>query len=500
MNSAQNKSIFASRLLTGLILAVGVAGVIALGYMTSDAHSLVAVIGLLFLLVTAYCYLHFPHRFIMAFGVFILCQKLLKLNAGRINPLYGTMVGYVDEVVVLWLFILFLFRQSLSRSTFARTGLGIPLLGFALAGILSSLIGHIPAWIVGVQLLLYLKGFIFFYIVLHLSNNPRILRTYIRFFAGVGIIILTLGIIDLVNPYWFRAVIGNEINVGLRFGLPSTKSIFTHPGDFGWFMAFLTLYGFSYYMIFNRNIYLVFGLIFSLGSFLSMRRRNLAGIFTGLIVGVWKQPKVEKVRAGVILGAIVALFIVLAWSTIEMLYTDLMEGYVANRHPREEARNVLYIGSFQIARDYFPLGVGLGRYGSWMSAVSYSPIYREYRMNEVYGLTPDNPSFATDTFWPAVLGETGVLGLIFYIWICLRFLLFLNREIKECEKPYVKAFLLGTFLVFIESLIESPASAVYTGGPMVYFIFGILGLSYATNRTQPSPPARATYLTADYAD
>ncbi len=43
-----------------------------------------------------------------------------------------------------------------------------------------------------------------------------------------------------------------------------------------------------------------------------------------------------------------ALFIVLAWSTIEMLYTDLMEGYVSTRHPREEARNVLYIGSFEI--------------------------------------------------------------------------------------------------------------------------------------------------------
>jgi len=466
-------------LLTGIILGGVVAGVIALGYITSDNHSLVAAIGLLLLLITAYLYHHFPHWFLMAFGAFVLLQKLLKLNADQINPLYGTMVGYLDEIIIIWLFILFLFRQSLSRSTFARTGLAIPLIGFSLAGILSSLIGHVPVWIAGIQLLLYLKGFLFFYIILHLPSSPRILQSYIRFFACVGIIVLGLGIVDLINPYWFRAITGNEINVGLRFGLPSTKSIFTHPGDFGWFMAFLTLYAFSYYMIFNRSIYLALGLIFSLGSFLSMRRRNLAGIFTGLIFGVWKQPKVEKFRAGVILGAIIALFLVLSWSTIEMLYIDLMEGYVTNRHPREEARNVLYIGGFQIARDYFPLGAGLGRFGSWMSAVDYSPLYREYRMDEVYGLTPDNPNFATDTFWPAILGETGILGLIFYIWIFLRFFLFLNRRVSEEYPPYVKAFLLGTFLVFIESLIESPASAVYIGGPTVYFLFGALGLGYA---------------------
>jgi len=479
MNTSRKKSLLVSKLLIGLILAGGVIGIIALGYMTSEAHSLVAAIGLLFLLITAYCYLHFPHRFMMAFGVFVLCQKLIKLNAARINPFYGTMVGYVDEIVILWLLVLFLSRQALSRSTFARTGLGIPLLGFSLVGILSSLIGHVPPGIAGIQLFLYLKGFVFFYIVLHLPDIPGILRTYIRFFTVVGIIILGLGLVDLVNPYWFRAVTGNEVNVGLRFGLPSTKSIFTHPGDFGWFMAVLTLYSFSYYMVFNRNIYLVFGLIFSLGSFLSMRRRNLAGIFTGLVIGVWKQPRVEKVRAGVILGAIIALFIVLSWSTIEMLYTDLMEGYVTSRHLREEARNVLYVGGFQIALEKFPLGAGLGRFGSWMSAASYSPLYREYRMDEVYGLTPDDPSFATDTFWPAILGETGVLGLIFYIWICLRFLFFFNRRVTEEYPPYVKAFLLGTFLVFIESLIESPASAVYTGGPAIYFIFGSLGLGYA---------------------
>ncbi|MFH1039060.1 MAG: hypothetical protein V1789_10390 [PVC group bacterium] len=482
MNGDLKKSALVSRWPAGLLLAGSVAGLSALAYSISSAAALAAALGLCGLLITAYCYLHFPHRLMMAFGCFAICQNLLQLNAARINPLYGRMIGHADEVFVLWIFLIFLVRQKLSGSAFARTKLGIPLLGFLLAGVCSGLLRHVPAWIMGVQAFLYLKGFVLFYVVLHLPVTPRVLRGYVRFFAFVGILVFALGIIDLVNPYWFRALTGNEINVGFRFGIPSTLSIFTHPGDFGWFMAFLALYGFAYYLTFNRAIYLVLGSLFTVGSFLSMRRRNLAGIFAGLVCGIWKQPKIEKVRAGFILGAVIVLFIVLTWSTIEMLYTDLVEGYVTARHPREEARNVLYVASFQIARAHFPLGVGLGRYGSWMSAFVYSPCYREYRMDQVYGLTPDRPYFATDTFWPAVLGETGVLGLLFYIWIIMRIFFSLNRRVKEDYDPYVRAFLLGTLLILLESLIESPASAVFAGGAEVYFIFGALGIAAAAAR------------------
>lgn len=478
------KKLPATHLPALLLLAAGVSGPILLGYLHSPAASLAAAGGVLFVLVTAYGYLHFPHRLMMVFGGFLLCQNLIQLNLARGNPVFGRMIGHLDELFVLWLFLLFLVRQKLARRSFVRTRLGLPLAGFLLSGLFSGLLRRAPVWLMGIQGILYLKGFLFFYLILHLPVDRRVLNGYIRFFALIGLTVLGLGMIDLVNPYWFRAVTGNVINVGFRFGIPSTLSIFTHPGDFGWFMAFLALYGFAYYLTFNQAVYLLFGSLFALGSFFSLRRRNLAGIFVGLLFGVWKQPKIKKVRAGFILGAASVLFLVLAWSTIEMLYTDLLEGYITTRRPREEARNVLYVVSFQIAGEYFPFGVGLGRYGSWMSAFAYSPWYREYRMDKVYGLTPDRPDFATDTFWPAVLGETGVLGLIFYAWVIASIFASLHRGLKEAADPYLKAFLLGTLLIFIESLVESPASAVYAGGAAVYLIFGALGLAYSAVRTE----------------
>ena len=86
----------------------------------------------------------------------------------------------------------------------------------------------------------------------------------------------------------------------------------------------------------------------------------------------------------------------------------------------------LYKTSALVGRDYFPLGAGLGRYGSWLSREHYSPLYAEYGLNDVRGLAPARPAgdglrarvaapSATDTFWPAILGEMGVIGLIAYL-------------------------------------------------------------------------------------
>ena len=77
-----------------------------------------------------------------------------------------------------------------------------------------------------------------------------------------------------------------------------------------------------------------------------------------------------------------------------------------------QPRVALYAGSVAIARDEFPLGVGMGRYGSQMSREEYSPVYQRYQLHRVFGLREHRPIAVTDTFWPMVLGETGVIGFV----------------------------------------------------------------------------------------
>ena len=35
-----------------------------------------------------------------------------------------------------------------------------------------------------------------------------------------------------------------------------------------------------------------------------------------------------------------------------------------------------------------------------------------YNMENTYGLAPVSPYFICDTMWPAILGETGILGFM----------------------------------------------------------------------------------------
>ena len=51
-----------------------------------------------------------------------------------------------------------------------------------------------------------------------------------------------------------------------------------------------------------------------------------------------------------------------------------------------QARVALYKTSVLVGRDYFPLGAGLGRYGSWLSREHYSPLYVAYDLSDIRGL------------------------------------------------------------------------------------------------------------------
>lgn len=82
------------------------------------------------------------------------------------------------------------------------------------------------------------------------------------------------------------------------------------------------------------------------------------------------------------------------------------------------ARTTFYYTAIKILADYFPLGSGLGSFGSEAAARYYSPLYYKYGVDSVYGMSPldygESSNFLVDTFYP-ILAEFGVIGIILYI-------------------------------------------------------------------------------------
>jgi hypothetical protein len=156
------------------------------------------------------------------------------------------------------------------------------------------------------------------------------------------------------------------------------------------------------------------------------------------------------------------------------------------------ARVALYQASVLVARDHFPLGAGLGRFGSWMSRTNYSDLYYQYGLDRVYGLSPGFPTFITDTFWPQVLGEVGVVGLIGYAVFLTAVGISLARLYQRVrDMPVVAAVVLGAGMILAQTLVESLASPIFNSPPQVYLIMLVLGgvLGWQGRETVGAPGA-----------
>lgn len=79
------------------------------------------------------------------------------------------------------------------------------------------------------------------------------------------------------------------------------------------------------------------------------------------------------------------------------------------------ARSLLMQAGVDIAFNCFPFGSGFASFATYMSGAYYSPLYYEYGLNSVWGLMPANPSFVSDSFWPAVIAQFGFFGTLLLI-------------------------------------------------------------------------------------
>ena len=248
---------------------------------------------------------------------------------------------------------------------------------------------------------------------------------------------------------------------------------------------------------------LVFALVFSVGTILSARRRAILAIAAGLAAGLGvdlfagRREAIARVRRWIpsTVGLVVLSVAFLpAFAGLYQLTLDRYDpGLIVTGQPGvvmlpggqvedpgevsvAPARFALYQTSVVIARDHFPLGAGLGRFGSWMSRQEYSDVYARYGLDQVFGLSKANPQFITDTFWPQILGETGVLGLIGYVaFLAALGYQLVQTYLRSQASPAATAVVLAAIMVLVQTLVESLASPVFNSPPQVYLIMGTIG-------------------------
>ncbi len=441
-------------------------------------------------------YLRWPRPALITFALFLLTYDSFAhwLNAGVHN---------IDELVIPGLVVIAAWRERPWRKKIFEPWRDGAMLAVLVLAVVSSLVNAVPltTWLVG--LLLLVKSVAFLHVVLwHDWSTDHVRQAAATTFA-FAIAVLAIGLLEAIVGPQLRDAMGLPRLADVRGQFPGVSSVLLFVVLFSWFTAFVALFLFAYYLVYRRLWLLIAALAFGAGTFLSGRRRALVGLVAALLGGAIVQlalgvARRTLVRVWLPIGAVaLALVLVFSPGLIDLAKQTVIEyggplpdlsqpngpttpgqiDYV-NGNPRL----LLYATSVEVAHDYFPLGAGLGRYGSPMSRVDFSPLYAHYGLNRIWGLTPDYDAFITDTFWPQILGEVGVFGVVGYLVFLLALGWSLWRATKLLTHPFSHAFALGALMAFIHLAVESLASSMYESPPRIYIAFGAVAIALALAR------------------
>lgn len=385
------------------------------------------------------------------------------------------------------------------------------------AGIASSLLASVPPSIWIPSGLLVLKAIALFYATSWMRIgvlDARIVGGAVLAVAGaIGV----LGLIELLDPVRFQTVLNLPPYADVRGEVSVVRSLFTHPAQYGWITVFASMFLWARFVVLRTWWAVPAALLLNVGTIISGRRTPLVGLVVALAVaGFWHIRRLGSRRAAFrawvpVVGAIVVLGF-LSIAVLGTFYRTTLGQYLPPAEQVEQIfasepdalilstvqpRTALYLSSLAIARDHLPLGVGAGRFGSHFSREEYSPVYEEYGLHRIYLLSPNRPDAVTDTYWPMILGEFGLLGLGGALTFFAAVTRALWRNVGRATGEH-RAIALGLLMVFVEGLVRSLTSSVYTAPPIAYFVLVAAGLSIAMQRTvaegaeadQPAPMSR----------
>ena len=297
---------------------------------------------------------------------------------------------------------------------------------------------------------LFLKLFLLLAAGLAVPWTPQLGRRALRIIVTGAVVAAIAGILDFASGGVFRGIFAEHHVKAPRLGYTAAGGLFRDVSVLGTFMviAFAILLGTTW----RRN---------RIGSMTQLALVVLGALSTLRLKSIVSIPAAALALAAMNTRARSRLLVVIALSGVVMvsagnLITGIVglqaEKYTSSVQPRQNLMDV----SYRIATDDFPLGVGFGQFGSAPSVWKgeYSPVYSRYGLTKYYGFSPrDKVSFALDSPWASLLGETGVLGLLCYLLVLATIGVMLVRRAQR-PGPQSDVAAIG-FAVLIVILIDS---------------------------------------------
>lgn len=379
------------------------------------------------------------------------------------NPLeeVSGVFSYVDEFVglagVVCCAINFLYSQTwkLSRNTWAIIG---SLALFVLIGLLGNIWFHYqPLAPILIDLFTNLKFFFAISAGYYLFGGMEwkdLKRCVNNCGRAITIILSCIFLLDRIYNFWPAEV---------RYGIKSAVLFFSHPTYLAGAMAFLIVILTIAYE--KQNIpYIAMAVLMMC---FSLRSKAIVSAIVYVLFFVFFLLKHEEIKMrhlAVMAGACVAF----GWPMFRFYYIDFAG---------KGTRAVLTSLSITVMRDHFPIGTGFGTFASSAAEKYYSAVYQIYDLAYLCRFDGGWRGFLSDTFWPIIIGQGSILGLIaFVVTLCL-----LVKRCFELKSLSHEAFA-GALYIFAYLAISSTSEAAFHNAVAIPLAL-VLGILFAKAKT-----------------
>ena len=188
--------------------------------------------------------------------------------------------------------------------------------------------------------------------------------------------------------------------------------------------------------------------------------------FAAMLFYVKKQLDFKDPRIVFYISMLMVVVLAVTWTRFDKYY-------VSGWNNAELARPMTYKASLKILVDYFPLGPGMGTFGTMGARDYYSPLLYKYHLNNIWGMTKDFRGFIADAFYPT-LAQYGVVGVTL-------FCIYWKRRLKAFNEIVDMRYYRVAMITFFCLAIEQTADTSWLSGKGMGFCM-LLGLCLNANR------------------
>ncbi len=357
----------------------------------------------------------------------------------------------LDDILLAIISLTWLFRMVREQELGAvrKTPINQPILWYMIATTLATLIGF-AAGRVGVSgfffVLKYLEYFVLFYMVINQTHDDDVIKRYIT------VMLFTCFVVSLVGIA--------QIPSGERVSAPFEGEI-GEPNTFGGYLM------------------LMFAV--TLGIFLDERNKKLRPLWVGLMIAIIVPLAFTESRSSYLAFVVMAGLFILLSEKKRLLIAGALVGLTLM--PFVLPGNVINRVMFTFGQASQPGQIAVGglhidtstseRMHAWGAVVS-----KDFPKRPLFGNGVTGGRFL-DAQYPRVLSETGIIGLITFIWFLRRIWTLLRQCHREIVDDRIKGAALGTLCGFGGLLFHAIGSNSFTIVRIMEPFMILLGLMLA---------------------